>query len=399
MGGIVDIAGGIVGIGGKAPEVDQLHFGEQIAPSELPTAIDPSRMPTSIGPSRLPSAVGPSAIAQGVDPTAIPQSFGGQALGQAIGQGAGIQGQSVRDAIASQQSGLGQAGQLFGQTEQQFDPFIQGGGQAFQQQSALSGAQGAQAQQQALAGVQASPGQQFLQDRAQRALLRNAAVTGDLGGGRTQQALQEQAIGFGAQDIDRQFNRLGQVSQQGLGAASQLGGFRQNLGQQGIGTAQNVGNLQVLGGGIAAGGVTGAAEALRQENLQQFGAGQSQFGQQTQQQQIANQANQTRFNQLAQQQGALTAAQQQEFNQLSQQQAAMAQAGQTRFNQQAQQQGVMLGADQTRFNQLAQQQGAQNQFNLAQQGVQLGNIQAQQAADAQNQSNIMGLGGLALGFL
>ena len=250
-----------------------------------------------------------------------------------------------------------------------------------------------------MAGVQASPGQQFLQDRAQRALLRNAAATGNLGGGRTQLALQEQAIGFGAQDIDRQFQRLGQVSQQGLGATAQLGGLRQGFGQAGLGTAQQVGNLQVLGGGVAAGGVTGAAEALRQENLQQFGAGQSQFGQATQQQQIANQANQIRFNQLAQQQGALTAAEQQEFNQLSQQQAALTQAGQTRFNQQAQQQGVLLGADQVRFNQLAQQQGAENQFNLGQQDVQLGNIQTQQAADAQNQSNIIGLGGLALGFL
>jgi len=314
MGGLSDIFGG-----GGAPQVDLIEFGDRIGPSaiaegigpsELPTAIGPSAKPTEIGPSELPTAIGPSAkpteigpsaIAGGIDPTAIPGTFGGQALGQAIGTGADIQGQAIQDAIASQQAGLGQAGQLFGQTSQQFDPFVSGGGgQAFQQQTALSGAQGAQAQQQALAGVQASPGQQFLQDRAQRALLRNAAATGDLGGGRTQQALQEQAIGFGAQDIDRQFQRLGQVSQQGLSATGQLGGFRQGLGQAGIAGAQNVGNLQVLGGGVAAGGLTGTAEALRQEAGQQFGAGQAQFGQQTQQQQIANQANQVRFNQLSQ---------------------------------------------------------------------------------------------------
>jgi len=339
MGGLADAVFG----SGDAAQVDLLEFGDRI------------------GPSAIAEQIGPSEISAGVDPTAIPQTFGGQALGQAIGQGAGIQGQSIQDAIASQQAGLGQAGQLFGQTEQQFDPFIQGGGQAFQQQAALSGAQGAQAQQQALAGVQASPGQQFLQDRAQRALLRNAAATGDLGGGRTQQALQEQAIGFGAQDIDRQFQRLGQVSQQGLGAAGQLGGFRQGLGQAGLTSAQNVGNLQVLRGDVRAGGVTGAAEALRQENLQQFGAGQAQFGQATQQQQIANQANQIRFNQLSQQQGALTAAQQ------------------------------------TEFNQLAQQQGAENQFNLGQQGVELGNIQNQAAAEASRAGNILGAAGLVTG--
>ena len=125
-----------------------------------------------------------------------------------------------------------QAQGLFEQTQQQFDPFVQGGTQAFQQQAALSGAQGAEAQQTALAGVQASPGQQFLQDRAQRALLRGAAATGDLGGGRTQQALQEQAIGFGAQDIQNQFSRLGQVAQPGFQAVSQLGQTRFGLGQQ-----------------------------------------------------------------------------------------------------------------------------------------------------------------------
>lgn len=125
-----------------------------------------------------------------------------------------------------------QAQGLFGQTEQQFDPFVQGGTAAFQQQAALSGAQGPEAQQQALAGVQASPGQQFLRQRGERALLRNAAATGDLGGGRTQQALQEQAIGFGAQDIDRQFSRLGQVAQPGFQAVSQLGQTRFGLGQQ-----------------------------------------------------------------------------------------------------------------------------------------------------------------------
>ena len=252
MGGLADVVGGVFG-GGGAPQVGLLEFGDQI------------------------------------DPTAIPETFGGQALGQAIGQGSAVQGEFLQSAINQQREGLQGAQGLFGETSAQFDPFIQGGGQAFQQQAALSGAQGPQAQQQALAGVQASPGQQFLQARAQKALLRNAAATGDLGGGRTQQALQEQAIGFGAQDIQNQFARLGQVSQQGLGATAQLGGFRQNLGQAGLGTSANISNILGQQGAVAAGGLTGAAEALRQEATQQFGAGQTQFNQLAQQQGAENQ--------------------------------------------------------------------------------------------------------------
>jgi len=173
-----------------------------------------------------------------------------------------------------------QANELFAQTEQQFDPFVQGGTAAFQQQSALSGALGSEAQQQALAGVQASPGQQFLQQRGERALLRNAAITGDLGGGRTQQALQEQAIGFAAQDIDQQFGRLGQVAQSGLQSVGALGDLRFGLGKQeqqfaltqqqvdlqnqqaaAAASGQGLSNLLTLGGagvGFALGGLPGA---------------------------------------------------------------------------------------------------------------------------------------------
>jgi hypothetical protein len=217
-----------------------------------------------------------------VAPTAVPESFGGQALGEAIGQGAEIQGQSIQDAIAQQQASLGQAGELFGQTAGQFDPFIQGGGAASQQQAALSGALGPQAQQQAFTQFQASPGQQYLQQQGERALLRNRAATGDLGGGRTQQALQQQGIGFAQQDFGNQFARLGQVAGRGLGATQALGGLRQGFAQQGLGAGQNIGNLQVQGGQVAAGGLTGEAEALRQEKMQQFNAANIARGQEVQ---------------------------------------------------------------------------------------------------------------------
>ena len=217
-----------------------------------------------------------------IAPTAVPESFGGQALAEAIGQGAAIKGHYLTGAIAQQQASLGQAGELFGQTAGQFDPFIQGGGAASQQQAALSGALGPQAQQQAFSQFQASPGQQFLQQQGEKALLRNAAVTGQLGGGRAQQALQQQGIGFAQQDFANQFGRLGQVAQQGLGATQALGGLRQGFAQQGLGAGQNIGNLLTQEGAVQAGGLTGAADALRQEQLQQFNAANIARGQEVQ---------------------------------------------------------------------------------------------------------------------
>lgn len=128
------------------------------------------------------------------------------------------------------EQGLGDLGQNFQQTQQMFSPYMQQGQQAFNQQAALSGAQGAEAQQQAYSQFQSSPGQQFLQQQAEKALLRNAAATGQLGGGNTQSALQQQAIGFASQDFDNYYNRLGGVSQAGLGLTGQLGQTNANMG-------------------------------------------------------------------------------------------------------------------------------------------------------------------------
>lgn len=266
MSAVGDIVSGVFGGGpqipglGPAQQVDLLEFGGQL------------------------------------DPTAIPESFGGQGIAQAFGQGAQLQGDALQQAISQQQQGFQGAQDIFGQTQAQFDPFISGGTQAFQQQAALSGALGPQAQQQAVSNIQVSPGQQFLRDRAQKSLLRNAAVTGDLGGGRTQQGLLEQAIGFGAQDIQNEFNRLGQISQVGQQFLGQQAGLGQNLAQQGLGVSSNISNALTQQGQVGAQGLTGAAQALSQEQLQQFGAGQSQFQQQAQQQ-----ANQQAFEQAQQQ--------------------------------------------------------------------------------------------------
>jgi hypothetical protein len=100
-------------------------------------------------------------------------------------------------------------------------PYTEAGRGALTEQQALLGLSGQGAQQEAYARFTESPGQAFLRERQERALLRNAAAIGGLGGGNVRTALQEQAFGRAQTDLDRQLTRLGVVSGQGLTAAQE----------------------------------------------------------------------------------------------------------------------------------------------------------------------------------
>jgi len=103
----------------------------------------------------------------------------------------------------------------------QLQPFIQGGQQAFDLQSALLGAQGSEAQAQAFQNFRQSPGQQFLQEEQERAIIRNAAATGGLGGGNVRQELQRRALGRAELAFGNRISQLGTLSGQGLQATGQ----------------------------------------------------------------------------------------------------------------------------------------------------------------------------------
>lgn len=125
--------------------------------------------------------------------------------------------------------------------------YAQPGMQAQQQQAALTGALGPQAQQQAYANFQRSPGQEWLQQQAERGLLRNSSAIGGLGGGNVRQALQSQAMGLAQQDYQNQFNNLSAVSDRGIQAAQlQNALYQQNAnaatsaGAQGAGVQGSV---------------------------------------------------------------------------------------------------------------------------------------------------------------
>lgn len=156
-------------------------------------------------------------------------------------------------------------------------PFQQAGVDALGQQQALLGLSGQDAQQQAFAGLEESPGQQFLRERQQRALVRNASAIGGLGGGNVRTALQQQAVGFAQQDIQNQFGRLGQLSGRGGQAAQSAGqgalqGANQ-LGQFGAQSTQAGVNLGVAGAEARASGILGKASIAPQFTGQLLQAG------------------------------------------------------------------------------------------------------------------------------
>lgn len=119
------------------------------------------------------------------------------------------------------------------------DPFAETGRLAATEQAALLGLSGGESQQAALGRLTESPGQAFLRERQERALLRNAAALGGLGGGNIRRALQEEAFGRAQTDIERQIGRLGGVAARGQEAATaQIGGPGYLLTGQDIGVTE-----------------------------------------------------------------------------------------------------------------------------------------------------------------
>jgi hypothetical protein len=136
----------------------------------------------------------------------------------------------------------------FGVTEEQFAPFLQAatGGEgvtgALTRQQEFLGLRGPEAQQAAFTGFMESPGQAFLRQRGEQSLLRNASAMGGLGGGNIRQALQEQGIGFAAQQQSELQDRLAGMTGLGFQATQGLGGLRSqkaaNIGQMLTGQGQ-----------------------------------------------------------------------------------------------------------------------------------------------------------------
>lgn len=159
--------------------------------------------------------------------------------------------------------------QDFQEAQERFQPFEEAGLGALEQQQRLLGLSGVGQQRQAFQEFKESPGQQFLRERGEKSLLRNASAIGGLGGGNVRSALQEQGIGFAQQDFQNQLNRLAGLSgtgQQAVQAGGQLTSQQAALGaQSAAGIAQG---LQSAGQARAT-GIIGKAAGQR-EGISQF---------------------------------------------------------------------------------------------------------------------------------
>lgn len=185
---------------------------------------------------------------------AVATIAGGSLISGALGA------KSASDASKAQrqaaEAGIAEQARQFDITQEQLAPFREAGVSALEQQQALLGLSGPEAQAALFDQLVESPGQRFLRERQEKALLRNAAAVGGLGGGNVLTALQEQAAGFAQQDLQNQFARLGQLAGQGQATAVQLGQFGANR-------ASNVANLLGQAGQARASGILGRNQAIQ----------------------------------------------------------------------------------------------------------------------------------------
>lgn len=155
-----------------------------------------------------------------------------------------------------QEAGIAEQRRQFDVTQEQAAPFREAGVRALERQELLLGLRGAEEQQEAFNVFAESPGQRFLQERAQKNLVRSAAAIGGLGGGNVRSALIEQGVGFAQQDLQNEIARLGQVAGQGQA-------ITQTLGQQrGVASSNIQLGLQAAGQSRAS-GIQGRNQALQ----------------------------------------------------------------------------------------------------------------------------------------
>jgi hypothetical protein len=131
--------------------------------------------------------------------------------------------------------------------EQRQEPFVQAGSQALAQQMALIGLSGTGAQQDALNALLAGPEYSTLTRQGEEAILANASATGGLRGGNVQNSLANFRSDLLTNLVNQQYNRFGAVASLGQNAAA-------GVGNAGLATATNIGNLLNQQGAAIAGG-------------------------------------------------------------------------------------------------------------------------------------------------
>ena len=180
-------------------------------------------------------------------------SFIGDAIGSVVGGITGAK-QASKGAQAAAQTQANSADKAIAEARMAREanaatqqPFVDAGSKAIAQQMGLIGLNGTTAQTDAVNGLLTAPEYTTGVRQGEEAILQNAAATGGLRGGNTNNSLANFRADLLSNVINNQFNRLGSVSSLGQNAAA-------GVGNAGIQTGQIIGNQLTQQGAALAGG-------------------------------------------------------------------------------------------------------------------------------------------------
>lgn len=168
---------------------------------------------------------------------------------------------------AASEAGIAEQRRQFDEVQKLLSPYVQAGTPAINQQQELLGLKGNKAQQALMQSLAKSPEMQAYIQQGENAMLQNASATGGLRGGNMQAALAQFRPQLLNQMINQRFTNLGGLTS--IGQASAAG-----VGNAGMQSANNIGNLLQAQGQAQAGGAMArsAANANIGNSIAQFGS-------------------------------------------------------------------------------------------------------------------------------
>jgi hypothetical protein len=173
---------------------------------------------------------------------------GGVASNMAASKGAKAQSDASKAGIESENY-------RFDKMQEMLKPYTAAGEKSLASQGDLAGLNGPEAQQAAVAAIEKSPEFGAMTQQGEEAILQNASATGGVRGGNTQGALATFRPQLLSGLIDKQYNRLGGITQ--IGQASAAG-----VGSAGITTGSNIANLLAQQGQAEAGKAIAQGQAV-----------------------------------------------------------------------------------------------------------------------------------------
>ena len=180
---------------------------------------------------------------------------GSQLVGSSLQASAASSAAETQGAAA--QAGIDEQRRQFDAMQALLKPYTEAGVPALEAQQAFLGLRGPEAEAAAIERIRGGETFQALAGQGEEALLQRASATGGLRGGNIQCALAQFRPQLLSSLIEQQYGRLGGMTS--LGQRSAAG-----VGEAGMATGTNIGNLLSQQGAASAGGQLGEAKAFGQ---------------------------------------------------------------------------------------------------------------------------------------